>query len=47
MSIFHKLQVKEVRRETVDAVSVAFDVPDELKKNSIFTRSIYYDSKGT
>ena len=36
MSIFHKLRVKEVRRETVDAVSVAFDVPNELQKEFRF-----------
>jgi ring-1,2-phenylacetyl-CoA epoxidase subunit PaaE len=27
---FHPLTVKEVRRETIDAVSIAFDVPPEL-----------------
>lgn len=41
MSIFHKLLVKEVRRETVDAVSVAFDVPDELKKEFSFLPGQY------
>ncbi|MCP4884634.1 MAG: ferredoxin--NADP reductase [Flavobacteriales bacterium] len=41
MSIFHKLQVKEVRRETTDAVSVAFDVPDELKKEFSFLPGQY------
>ncbi len=34
MSIhFHKLRVKEVRRETADCVSVVFDVPEELKES--------------
>jgi ring-1,2-phenylacetyl-CoA epoxidase subunit PaaE len=28
---FHPLKVKEVRRETPDCVSIAFDVPEELK----------------
>ena len=41
MSIFHKLQVKEVRRETVDAVSVAFDVPSELEKEFRFLPGQY------
>ena len=41
MSIFYKLRVKEVRRETVDAVSVAFDVPDELKKEFSFLPGQY------
>ncbi|MCW5908610.1 MAG: 2Fe-2S iron-sulfur cluster binding domain-containing protein [Chitinophagales bacterium] len=31
MSKFHKLKVKEVNRETADAVSVSFEVPHELK----------------
>ena len=29
---FHKLQVAEVRRETPDAVSIRFEVPEELRK---------------
>ena len=41
MSIFHQLRVKEVRRETVDAVSVAFDVPNELEKEFRFSPGQY------
>lgn len=41
MSIFHKLQVKEVRRETVDAVSVAFDIPNELEQEFRFVPGQY------
>lgn len=41
MSIFHKLQVKEVRRETPDAVSVAFHIPDELKNEFRFLPGQY------
>ena len=41
MSIFHKLQVKEVRRETKDAVSVAFNIPDELKNEFEFIPGQY------
>ena len=33
MSIFYQLPVKEVRRETSEAVSILFDVPDELKED--------------
>lgn len=33
---FHKLKVKEVRKETPDCVSVTFTVPDELKKDFQF-----------
>jgi ring-1,2-phenylacetyl-CoA epoxidase subunit PaaE len=37
MSIhFHKLAVKEVRRETPECVSVLFDIPEELKKDFEF-----------
>ncbi|MEZ4980313.1 MAG: hypothetical protein R2769_01750 [Saprospiraceae bacterium] len=32
MSRFHSLKVKEVRPETESCVSIAFDVPEELKK---------------
>jgi len=39
MSIhFHPLTIKEVRRETADCVSVAFDIPDELKENFAFSQ---------
>lgn len=41
MSIFYKLRVKEVRRETVDAVSVAFEVPNELEKEFRFVPGQY------
>ncbi|MEO8406435.1 MAG: 1,2-phenylacetyl-CoA epoxidase subunit PaaE [Chitinophagaceae bacterium] len=37
MSIhFHSLQIKEVRQETNDCVSVLFDIPDNLKKDFQF-----------
>jgi ring-1,2-phenylacetyl-CoA epoxidase subunit PaaE len=37
MSIhFHKLVVKEIRRETPECVSVLFDVPEEIKKDFAF-----------
>jgi ring-1,2-phenylacetyl-CoA epoxidase subunit PaaE len=37
MSIhFHKLSVKEVRRETPECVSVLFDLPEEIKKDFEF-----------
>lgn len=38
MSIFHSLKISEVVRETEDAISVAFTVPDELKKDYLFTQ---------
>jgi ring-1,2-phenylacetyl-CoA epoxidase subunit PaaE len=37
MSIhFHKLAVKEVRRETPECVSVLFEIPEEIKKDFVF-----------
>ncbi|MBK5272996.1 MAG: phenylacetic acid degradation protein, partial [Bacteroidia bacterium] len=37
MSIhFHPLNIKEVKKETADCVSVVFDVPEELKNNFQF-----------
>jgi len=37
MSIhFHRLVVKEVRKETSDCVSVLFDIPEEIKKDFEF-----------
>src|SRR5437762_10113634 len=37
MSIhFQKLEVKEVRRETPECVSVLFRVPDEIKKDFLY-----------
>jgi ring-1,2-phenylacetyl-CoA epoxidase subunit PaaE len=39
MSIhFHKLRVKEIRRETPDCVSVLFEVPEEIKKDFAFVQ---------
>lgn len=31
MADFHKLSIKELNRETADAVSITFDVPEKLK----------------
>ena len=33
---FHKLRVKNIRRETSDCVSIAFDIPGELKNDFLF-----------
>lgn len=41
MSVFHKLRVKEVSRETVDSVSIAFEVPENLKKEFRFIPGQY------
>ena len=36
MSKFHSLKIKEVRPETRDAVSIAFDVPRDLQDSFRF-----------
>jgi ring-1,2-phenylacetyl-CoA epoxidase subunit PaaE len=39
MSIhFHKLPVKEIKKETSDCVSLVFDIPEELKKQFQYTQ---------
>lgn len=39
MSIhFHPLRVKEIRRETADCVSIAFDIPDNLQEQFQYTQ---------
>ena len=35
--VFHTLRVAEIRRETADCVSVAFDIPQELKEAYQYT----------
>ncbi|MCB0482029.1 MAG: 2Fe-2S iron-sulfur cluster binding domain-containing protein [Flavobacteriales bacterium] len=39
--MFYNLQVKEITRETPDAVSVIFDIPDNLKENFRYTQGQY------
>lgn len=45
MAKFHELQVKEVRRETPESVSVALDVPASLKDDFQFTQGQYLTFK--
>ncbi len=42
---FHPLKVREVRRETKDAVSIAFDVPEDLKDSYRFSPGQYLTLK--
>jgi ring-1,2-phenylacetyl-CoA epoxidase subunit PaaE len=37
MPVFHPLRVTDVRRETADTVSVAFEVPDDLREAYVFS----------
>lgn len=41
MSVFHKLSVKEVKRETQSAVSIVFNIPDHLKESFNFIPGQY------
>ena len=47
MSSFYKLQIKEVKRETANAVSIVFNVPAELKPAYKFTAGQYINLKLT
>lgn len=44
---FHQLNIKDVRRETADCVSIAFDVPEALKAAFAFTQGQYLTLKTT
>ena len=44
---FHRLTVTDVRRETDEAVSVAFHVPDELKDSFRFVQGQYLTLRAT
>ena len=46
-SAFHRLQVKEVRRETEDCVSVLLDVPEERQADFHFIQGQYLTFKKT
>lgn len=45
MSTFHKLSVKNIIKETAHAVSLVFDVPDQLKSNFSFKAGQYITLK--
>lgn len=47
MSTFHSLAIKEIKRETPQAVSIAFDVPQSLKDDYAFTAGQYINIKTT
>ena len=47
MSSFYKLQIKEVKRETANAVSVAFTIPEELKAAYKYVAGQYINLKLT
>lgn len=45
MSTFHSLKIKEVRRETPQAVSIAFEVPAHLEQDYAFKAGQYINIK--
>ena len=47
MSSFYKLSIKEIIKETTDAVSILFNVPDELKSYYSFVAGQYVNLKVT
>ena len=47
MSSFYKLQIKEVKHETANAISVTFNIPAELKSAYQFTAGQYINLKLT
>jgi ring-1,2-phenylacetyl-CoA epoxidase subunit PaaE len=47
MSSFYKLSIKEIIKETADAVSILFNVPEELKSHYTFVAGQYVNLKVT
>jgi ring-1,2-phenylacetyl-CoA epoxidase subunit PaaE len=45
MAQFHKLTIKEIKKETADAVSIIFDVPEKLKSEFKFIAGQYLNIK--
>ena len=45
MARFHSLKIKDIRRETADAVSVAFDIPLALQPEYQFKQGQYITIK--
>lgn len=41
MATFHKVHIQEIKQETANAVSVVFDIPENLKSNFSFTAGQY------
>lgn len=44
---FHPLQIKDVRRETPECVSIAFEIPADLKESFIYTHGQYLTLRTT
>lgn len=47
MATFHPLQIKNIVQETADAVSITFNIPDDLRKTFSFIAGQYITIKAT
>ena len=47
MARFHSLKVKDIRKETSDSVSVAFDIPAQIQPEFQFKQGQYITLKLT
>ena len=45
MSSFHKLTIKEIKRETNKAISLSFNLPENLKDTFVFKAGQYITLK--
>lgn len=45
MSAFHKLTIKDIKRETDKAISIAFEIPENIKNNFAFKAGQYITLK--
>src|SRR5688572_967932 len=45
MSTFHSLKIKDIRRETPQTVSIAFDIPENLREDYNFVAGQYINIK--
>lgn len=45
MSRFHSVKIKDIRRETPDCVSIAFEIPESLKENFDYKQGQYITVK--
>ncbi len=45
MAKFHQLEIKDIRRETADCVSIAFDIPESLKDSFQYKQGQYITLK--
>lgn len=45
MASFHKLRIKDIRKETSECVSIAFDIPADLKSEFVYKQGQYITLK--